>query len=79
MTNNGSRMTIAVRDSSFCIRQASFLLLGLAFLALAGITNYSSSIIEVVPGMVTVHFGSTSFSFPAWWVIAGVPLLLLSG
>lgn len=77
MTNNGSRMTTAVRDSSFCIRQASFLLLGLAFLALAGITNYSSSIIEVVPGMVTVHFGSALVSFPVWWVIAGVPLLLL--
>jgi hypothetical protein len=78
MTNDGSRVKTAIRDSSFYIRQSSLLLSGLVFLALAGIANYSSDIIEVVPGTVAVHFGSASLSFPAWWVISGVPLLLLS-
>jgi hypothetical protein len=77
MTDDGSRMTIAVRNSPFHIHQASSLVLGLVFLTLAGITNYTSNIVEVMPGMVTVYLGFASFSFPVWWVIAGVPLLLL--
>lgn len=51
--------------------------LGVLLLLLAGLVNYSSDFIEVVPGRVTVHLDSTSFSFPVWWVIAGVLLLLL--
>jgi len=65
------------RGSSFYIRHSAFLVFGAAFLALAGIANYSPGTIEVVPGTVRILPGPTSVAFPAWWVIIGVPLLLL--
>jgi hypothetical protein len=50
---------------------------GVLFLLLAGLANYSPNIIEVVPKAITVYLGSSALSFSVWWVIVGIPLLLL--